>query len=131
MERGRHAIAVTHFDSAFEFLVGVNPDRDDIHPRALAQVEGQIASAFAGLGAYEDAEAAFAPSLDLLAAHPYPLAKAAVLNDYGALLVELGSREEARDQLEQARELVAAFDVGEPISLTAMIDFNIGALEAD
>jgi tetratricopeptide (TPR) repeat protein len=130
--RGRMELARQHLNSSEAYLRSVDRETSQISPRIEARMLTFQADIYDQVfGETEEAEIRYKQALSIYRNHPDPLREAATLVNYGGMLAKLNRGEEARNQLEQAREIGEEYADEGPNLLVGVLHNNLGRVYQD
>jgi len=129
--KGNNELAKQYLETSESYLQNLDPNADNIHPRKTAVIRSFQADIYDLFGESETAESFYLEALSILSEHPDPLNEAKIRANYGSLLLRLNLLEEARDQLNRAKEIADAYIEEGPHETFGVLYSNLGTIYSD
>jgi tetratricopeptide (TPR) repeat protein len=129
--RGRNEAARQYLQSSEADFKNIDQSGELVNFRKIAQIRTVQGDIYDSFGESETARKYYEEALSLYSQHPDPLQEAETIVNYAALLVRLNLGEEARNQLESAREIIEVFAGEGPNETLGVVYSNLGKTYQD
>lgn len=107
--RGRKEVARQHLQASEAYLRNIDATGEQVNFRIIAGIRTTQADIYDAFGESETARDYYEEALVIYSEHPDPLEEAGTIINYAGLLVRLNQGQEARNQLERAREILETY----------------------
>lgn len=107
--RGRKEVARQHLQASEAYLRNIDLTGEQVNFRIIARIRTTQADIYDSFGESETARNYYQEALFIYSQHPDPLEEAETIINYAGLLVRLNQIQEARNQLERAREILESY----------------------